>query len=258
MKPSARNASKIAFVTSARGSAVNGVGGERDAVVGVPRVEHAEAVVVLRGEHDVRMPASRAAFAQRSGSNSVGLNVVCSALVRRLVLVVVVHRAPAPVLVLGAERPGLDDAPLGVGAPVHEQAELQVLPLLELLADQRIRLLDVGQLAIGHYRWRRSQRGHEHAESQENAASRATRVSRGAPHTTPPWFSYGTHLWSLTAGAVKHRAACSLAPQCGVPAIGESGDSSESEAIVRQRRETPATVPSSHGPSASLANHLCL
>ena len=143
-------------VTSARGFDEERRLRRRDAVVRLLRVEHAEAVVVLRREHDVLhprvfrglRPALRIELHRIERRLQRSRTPSCTSRSRPSI-------APAPRLVLRAERPRLDDAPLGVGAPVHEQAELEVLPLVELLPNERIGIRDVRRPACPAARRRR-------------------------------------------------------------------------------------------------------
>ena len=59
-------------------------------------------------------------------------------LVAALVFDVIGKAAAAPGFVFGADAPGFDDTPLAVGAPVHHQAELDVLEPLQLLQDEGV------------------------------------------------------------------------------------------------------------------------
>ena len=112
--------------------------GRRDAIVRLPGVEHGKPVVVLGREDDIahagglgrRRPSRRVEFHRIEGAGQ--------GLVGLLVGAVVVHGAPAPRLVFGAESPGLDDAPLAVGPPVYHEAELPVLPFGETGQDEGV------------------------------------------------------------------------------------------------------------------------
>ena len=65
-------------------------------------------------------------------------------LVISLVLVIVCSIAVNPRLV--ADGPRLHHFPLGVDAPMHHEAELQVLPLADAVGDNRI---GFGELVVG-------------------------------------------------------------------------------------------------------------
>ena len=122
--------------------------GSRDAVVGLLGVVHGEAVVVLGGHDDVAHAGGLGRGGPGGGIESPRVEGPRQGLVGLLVLHVVVHGAPAPGLVLGADAPGFDDAPLAVRSPVHHEAELPILPAGEPGQDEGIGL-EVGFGGLG-------------------------------------------------------------------------------------------------------------
>jgi len=120
-----------------------------DLVIGVFGVEHAEAVVVLGGEHDVTHAGLAGGFGPPVRVEPVRVEGGLQVFIFLLVLGVVFILSPAPAFVFRADGPGLHDAPLAVRPPVHQQAELQVLPLLQLLLYQGIGVGHIGLLMLG-------------------------------------------------------------------------------------------------------------
>ena len=129
--------------------AMEGAARRGDLVVRELGVEHAEAVVVLGGEHHVLHAGILRGLGPLSRIEGRGIEAGLQRFVVAHVLRVglAVRRvAAAPGLILRADAPALHHAPLAVWPPVHQQAELQVLPLGELLLHQRIGGRDVGGL----------------------------------------------------------------------------------------------------------------
>ena len=104
----------------------------RHLVVCLAGVKHAEAVVVLGGEHHVFHAGVPGSIGPLPGVEVDRIESVFQVLVRADI-VEVIHIPPGLVLpgnIVRRQGPGLDDAPLAVGTPVDEHAKLQVLPLL--------------------------------------------------------------------------------------------------------------------------------
>jgi len=126
--------------------------GRRDSIIGEPRVEHREAVVMLGGEHNV----FHAGVPGRNGPHArVKLDrIECLGqrpVVPREPLHVLAALGPCfevirpPELVLFDERPGLDAAPQTVGRPVHHESELLVLiPLQAVVKPGGFRVIGRG------------------------------------------------------------------------------------------------------------------
>ena len=116
-----------------------------DLVIGLVRVEHAEPVVVLGREYHVLHPGvsgCRRPFGRIEGDGIEGR-------LQRLILVPVfeiIHVTAGLVLpfdVFRTERPGFDDAPLAISAPVDEHSEFQVLPFGQARLDFRLSRRDI-------------------------------------------------------------------------------------------------------------------
>ena len=113
----------------------------RDLVVGLRRVEHAKAIMMLGGKNHV----THAGVLRRARPllrvellrvKSLAQVFICRDI--RKIIARVVPLSLAPTLVFRTDRPRLDDPPLAVGPPVHHQPELEVLPPRQLLLDGRI------------------------------------------------------------------------------------------------------------------------
>ena len=103
-----------------------------DGVVGRLRVEHAESIVVLRGEDHVFHSGILACRGPLAGVEVSGTELVGQSPVPVQVLLIGAGGvAGDPVLI--ADAPRLHDARNGIDAPVQQHAEFQVLPLLEVL-----------------------------------------------------------------------------------------------------------------------------
>src|ERR1700749_37029 len=76
-----------------------------------------------------------------------GLQVLIS---RKIVVVAGAMRTSAhcPAFIFRADAPAFHDAPLAIGAPMHEQSELAVLPLCKFLFYQRVDGRHVGLIKI--------------------------------------------------------------------------------------------------------------
>ncbi len=119
-------------------------------VGGLLGVEHAEAVVVLRGEDDILHARVLGGLGPFRRVEVLWVKSLVKILVISLVLVIIRPIAVNPRLV--AYGPRLDDFPLGIDAPVHHKAELQVLPLADAVGDDGVGfgLLVVGLGEGGH------------------------------------------------------------------------------------------------------------
>ena len=136
----------------------------RHAVVRLGTAEHTETVVVLGGEHHI-LHARR--FGQRGHLRGIEFRRV-KRLVQRLVTLLILHvghpLAVYPRLVANAPR--LHHTPLGIHAPVHHKAELQVLPLGNTVQDYGVGLRLLGLLC--HTHTRRGHQGHQQKQSLHN------------------------------------------------------------------------------------------
>ncbi len=113
------------------------VGG--DFVVGLLGVPHGEAIVVLGHGEDVSHARVFEGFGPLVGIEVGGVEgvgkVFVDFLVGAVVEVLVLGGALVPGVASGDEAPRFDDSPLAVGPPVDENAELLVLPPLEVFED---------------------------------------------------------------------------------------------------------------------------
>jgi len=108
-------------------------------VIGLLRVEHAKAVVMFGGKHDISHPGISCCLRPFYGIELCRIKCLLEIFVLPLVLDVIGIFPPAPVFILGADGPRFDDTPLTVRTPVHQQTELCILPFLQLLKNKRIR-----------------------------------------------------------------------------------------------------------------------
>ena len=133
---------------------VERAGGVGRAVIRLLRVEQAETVVVLRREDDVlhaRVLGGGHPFARVELLRVEGLvegDVIAEEPSEVLAPLGPGRQIvrPGPLVRLD-QRPRLDAAPLAVDAPVHHEAELPVLELVELVPHERIGLLVGGRLS---------------------------------------------------------------------------------------------------------------
>ena len=103
-------------------------GGAHDVVVGEGRIEHAEAAVVLRGEHDVFHAGVLGDLDKGAGVELGGVKGAVEVVVNRVGDVALAGDVHAGLFVpadLDAEQAG--------GVPVHEEAEGEVVPALHRL-----------------------------------------------------------------------------------------------------------------------------
>ena len=105
-------------------------------VGGLLGIEHAEAVMVLRGENDVFHARAFGGFGPFRWVEMLWVNGLVKILVISLVLVIIRAIAINPRLV--ADGPLLHHFPLGVDAPVHHKTEFQVLPLADAVGDDGV------------------------------------------------------------------------------------------------------------------------
>ena len=119
-------------------------------VGGFLRVEHAEAVVVLRGEDDILHACVFGGLGPLRRVKVFGVKGFVKILVISLILVIICAVAVNPRLV--ANRPRLDHFPLGIDAPMHHEAKFQILPFVDTIHDNRVSfsLLVVGLGGNGH------------------------------------------------------------------------------------------------------------
>ena len=114
------------------GLRIVGKGTVGDAEVGVLAVEEAEAVVVLRGENHVAHAGVFHGLCPLVGVELRGIEHVAESPVPLFVaLIGELGGTRDPVLI--ADLPRLHDAWHGIESPVHQHAELLVLPLVEVL-----------------------------------------------------------------------------------------------------------------------------
>ena len=113
-------------------------------VGGLLRVEHAKAVVVLRGENDILHARILGGFSPFRWVEMLRVEGFVKVLVISLILVIIRSVSVNPRLV--ADGPRLHHFPLGVDAPVHHEAKFQVLPLADAVGDNRI---GFGELVVG-------------------------------------------------------------------------------------------------------------
>ena len=110
------------------------------AIIGIFTIKHAEAVVVFGGEDDVFHAGTLGGFCPALGIELFGIECFVERPVGSLVVLVVGAASVDPRLI--ADIPALHDAPLGVDAPVHHEAELQVLPFGDALQNGGVALGD--------------------------------------------------------------------------------------------------------------------
>jgi len=107
---------------------VKGAARVGDLVVGLPRVEHAEAVVVFGGEDEIAHPRFGGETGPGVGIELPRVEGAFQADVGVVERLVGGLRRRQPVDILGAEPPGFAPPLLAVRAPVDHEAELPVLP----------------------------------------------------------------------------------------------------------------------------------
>ena len=121
------------------------------AIIGLFGVKHTEAIVVFGGEHQVfhtrRFGSSGPFVGIKIGRIKSGLQVFVGFFVA-VPIVGVRSTAFTPAFILGAKTPTFHNAPLAVGAPVHQEAEFYRLPLLQFLLHLWVGRRDVLRMVL--------------------------------------------------------------------------------------------------------------
>ena len=105
-------------------------------IVGVAAVEHAEAVVVLGGENHIFHTSALGGRSPSMRVEMLGVEGFVQCPIRALVVLVVGAIPIYPWFI--TDIPTFHDAPLGIDAPMHHKAELQILPLGDALHNGRV------------------------------------------------------------------------------------------------------------------------
>ena len=105
-------------------------------ILGFVAVEHTETIVVFGGEDYILHAGSLGCSSHLVGMELGGIEGADKVPVVVFILVVSSALTVNPGLV--ADIPRLHNAPLGVDAPMHHKAELQILPLIQTVQDNRV------------------------------------------------------------------------------------------------------------------------